>query len=169
MLRLVGSETAKDRKFERWEPKIWDDRNKGQASHSLREEPMINGIGGAFLFSNDTRRLAAWYRDCLGIVPEGEDAECSSIYTSFEYRDLENPEIKRTIAWAIMPAEQDIKDKPRTGKINYTVKNMGEVLSHLKSKGVVIEKTEEYPTMGTFAWLKDPDGNPIELWEPTKE
>jgi predicted enzyme related to lactoylglutathione lyase len=129
---------------------------------------MIDGIGGAFLFSNDTKRLAAWYRDILGIIPQGEDAECSSIYTSFEYRDLANPDIKRTIAWAIMPADQDIKDKPRTGKINYTVKNMEEVLSHLKSKGVAIEKTEVYPGMGTFAWLKDPDGNPIELWQPSE-
>ena len=129
---------------------------------------MIDGIGGAFLFSNDTKRLATWYRDCLGIVPEGEDSECNSIYASFEYRDLKNPEIKRTIAWAIMPTDQDIKDKPRTGKINYTVKNMEEVLRHLKSKGVAIEKTEEYPSMGTFAWLKDPDGNPIELWEPSE-
>jgi hypothetical protein len=102
---------------------------------------LVDGIGGAFLFSNDTKRLAAWYRDCLGIAPQGEDAECSSIYASFDYRDLENPEIKRTIAWAIVPTKEDIKDKPRTGKINYTVKNMGEVLSHLKSKGVAIEKT----------------------------
>src|SRR5258708_9254115 len=89
---------------------------------------MIDGIGGAFLFSNDTKRLAAWYRDCLGIVPQGEDAECSSIYASFEYRDLANPEIKRTLAWAIMPTDQDIKDKPRTGQINYRVKNLKEVL-----------------------------------------
>ena len=129
---------------------------------------MINGIGGAFLFSNDTKRLANWYRECLGIIPEGEDTECNSIYTTFDYRDLENPEIKRTIAWAIMPAKQDIKGKPRTGKINYTVKNMEEILSHLKSKGVAIEKTEEYP-YGNFAWLEDPDGNQIELWEPSKE
>ena len=62
---------------------------------------------------------------CLLYTSQGEDAECSSIYASFEYRDLANPEIKRTIAWAIMPTDQDIKDKPRTGKINYTVKNMG--------------------------------------------
>ena len=127
---------------------------------------MIDGIGGAFLFSNDTKRLAAWYRDCLGIVFEGEDTECSSVYTSFEYRDLSDPKLKRTIAWAIMPSKEDIKDKPRTGKINYTVKNMGEFLDRLKSKGVTIEKTEAYPGMGTFAWLKDPDGNPIEFWEP---
>lgn len=132
-------------------------------------ETMIDGIGGAFLFSNDTKKLATWYRDCLGIIPEGEDTECNSIYKSFEYRDLENPEIKRSIAWAIMPTDQDIQNKPRTGKINYTVKNMEQALSHLKSKGVAIEKSEEYPSMGKFAWLKDPDGNSIELWEPSKE
>lgn len=130
---------------------------------------MIDGIGGAFLFSNDTKKLATWYRDCLGIIPEGQDAECNSIYKSFEYRDLEHPEIKRSIAWAIMPADQDIKDKPRTGKINYTVKNMEETLNHLRNKGVAIEKSEEYPSMGKFAWLKDPDGNSVELWEPSKE
>jgi predicted enzyme related to lactoylglutathione lyase len=129
---------------------------------------MINGIGGAFLFSNDTKRLVTWYRDCLGVVAEGEDSECNSIYKLFEYRDLENPEIKRTIVWAIIPTDQDIKGKPRTGKINYTVKNMEDILSHLTSKGVAIEKTEEYPSMGKFAWLKDPDGNSIELWEPAE-
>ena len=128
---------------------------------------MINGIGGAFLFSNDTKRLVTWYRDCLGMVAEGEDSECNSIYKSFEYRDLENPEIKRTIAWAIIPTDQDIKDKARTGQINYRVKNLGEVLSRLKSNGVAIEKIEEYP-YGNFAWVKDPDGNQIELWEPSK-
>ena len=126
---------------------------------------MIDGIGGVFLFSNDTKRLAAWYRDCLGIVPAGEDS--NSIYKIFEYRDIGNPEIERQIVWAIMPTDQDIKDKPRTGRINYRVKNMGEVLSHLKSKGVAIEKTAE-DAYGNFAWLKDPDGNQIELWEPSR-
>jgi predicted enzyme related to lactoylglutathione lyase len=134
----------------------------------LRGERMIDGIGGVFLFSNDSKRLVTWYRDCLGIVAEGEDSECDSIYKTFEYRDIENPEIKKTMVWAIIPTKQDIKDKPRTGRINYLVKNMGEVLSHLKSKGVAIEKTAEDP-YGNFAWVKDPDGNEIELWEPSKE
>ena len=128
---------------------------------------MIEGIGGVFLFSNDTKRLVTWYRDCLGILAEGQDSECDSIYKTFEYRDIENPEIKRTIVWAIIPTKQDIQDKPRTGRINYLVKNLGEVLSHLKSKGVAIEKTAEDP-YGNFAWLSDPDGNQIELWEPSK-
>jgi predicted enzyme related to lactoylglutathione lyase len=128
---------------------------------------MIEGIGGVFLFSNDTKRLAAWYQDCLGIEAAGEDSECNAVYATFESRDIENPEIKRTLAWAIIHTDQDIKDKPRTGQINYLVKNLGEVLSRLKSKGVAIEKTAEY-SYGNFAWVKDPDGNKIELWEPSE-
>jgi hypothetical protein len=100
---------------------------------------MIDGIGGVFLFSNDIKRLAAWYRNCLGIVAAGEDSERNSVYTSFEYRDIENPETKREIAWAIIPTDKDIKDKPRTGQINYRVKNLGEVLSRLKGNGVAIQ------------------------------
>lgn len=130
---------------------------------------LIGGIGGVFLFSNDVKRLANWYRDCLGIVPAGEDAECKSVYTTFESRDIDDPKITTTTAWAIMPTGEDLKDKPRTGQINYRVRSMAEVLGHLKSKGVAVEKTEEYPGYGLFAWLKDPDGNKIELWEPAKE
>jgi len=130
---------------------------------------LINGIGGVFLFTNNPKRLIEWYRDCLGIVPAGEDNECNSVYTTFEYRDIENPEIKRTLAWAIMSTDQDITDKPRTGRINYCVKNMAETLSHLQSKGVAIDKTEEYEGYGKFAWLSDPDGNKIELWEEPPE
>lgn len=130
---------------------------------------LVDGIGGVFLFSNNPKRLAAWYRDCLGIDCAGEDAECNSVYALFDSRDVEKPEIKRTMAWAIKRADQDIKDKPRTGQINYRVKSMAEILGHLKSKGVEIEKTEDYPDFGNFAWLKDPDGNKIELWEPSAE
>jgi catechol 2,3-dioxygenase-like lactoylglutathione lyase family enzyme len=128
---------------------------------------LINGIGGVFLFTNNPKRLIEWYRDCLGIVPAGEDGECNSVYMTFEYRDVENPETKRTIAWAIMPTKEDIADKPRTGRINYSVKSMAETLSHLRSKGVVIDKTED-GEYGKFAWVKDPDGNKIELWEPSE-
>ena len=130
---------------------------------------LIDGIGGVFLFSNDVKSLAAWYRDYLGIAIAGDEGECKSVYATFDSRDIDNPETKRTMAWAIMSTDHDIKDKPRTGQVNYRVKNMAEILSHLKSKGVAIEKTAEYPGYGNFAWLKDPDGNKIELWEPGKE
>ena len=95
---------------------------------------LINGSGGVFLFTNNVKRLVEWYRDCLGMVPEGTDSECESFYTTFEYRDLENPGIKRTIAWAIMPTDQDITDKPRTGRFNYSVRSMAETLAQVKTR-----------------------------------
>lgn len=130
---------------------------------------LIDGIGGVFLFTNNPKRLIEWYRDCLGIVPESQDSECNSVYTTFESRAIEDPQIKRTMAWAIMTTDQDITDKPRTGRINYSVKNMAQTLAHLQSKGVAIDKTEDYEAFGKFAWVTDPDGNKIELWEPIPE
>ncbi|HEX7641325.1 MAG TPA: VOC family protein [Burkholderiaceae bacterium] len=125
---------------------------------------MIAGIGGAFLFTNDTKRLAAWYRDCLGIETASGGDECSSVYATFDYRDLDKPEIVRTIAWSIIHTDEELTGKPRTGQINYRVKDMAAILSHLRSKGVAIDKTEDY-SYGKFAWLMDPDGNKVELWE----
>ena len=127
---------------------------------------LIDGIGGVFLFSNNPKRLAEWYRENLGITYD-ESPDCSSIYKSFEYRDL-TASVKRTTTWAILPSKDDISGKPRTGQINYRVKSMAETLSHLQSKGVAIDKTEDYE-YGKFAWVTDPDGNKIELWEAAPE
>ena len=128
---------------------------------------LIDGIGGVFLFSNNPKRLAEWYRDSLGISYE-ESPDCSSIYKSFAYQDLTDASVKRTTTWAILPSKNDINGKPRTGQINYRVKSMTETLSHLQSKGVAIEKTEDYE-YGKFAWVTDPDGNKIELFEEPLE
>lgn len=125
---------------------------------------MVEGIGGVILLTNNVRKLADWYSDCLGISCAGEDGECKSVYATFEVRDLANPEVKHTMAWAIMHTDQDLKGKARTGYINYRVRNMAGVLEKLKAKGVAVEKTAEYP-YGKFASIKDIDGNQIELWE----
>jgi catechol-2,3-dioxygenase len=45
---------------------------------------------------------------------------------------------------------------------------MTETLSHLQSKGVAIDKTEDYE-YGKFAWVTDPDGNKVELFEEPPE
>jgi catechol-2,3-dioxygenase len=130
---------------------------------------LIDGIGGAFLFSNNPGQLADWYRDNLGIgVLESPESSSSSFYATFEYRDLTNASVKRTTAWAILPSGNDITGAPRTGQINYRVRSMTETLSHLQSKGVAIDKTEDHE-YGKFAWVTDPDGNKIELWEDVAE
>ena len=125
---------------------------------------LIDGIGGTFLFSNDPKRLSSWYRDILQILPDGEDPECNAIYKAFEYRDLSEPSLKKTITWAILPAEKDISKQPRTGQINYRVKNMELMLAHLRAKEVTVEETADYD-YGKFAWILDTDGNRVELFE----
>ena len=49
--------------------------------------------------------------------------------------------------------------------INYRVANLGEMLDRLRQSGVPVEKIEDHD-YGRFAWLTDPEGNRIELWEP---
>jgi catechol 2,3-dioxygenase-like lactoylglutathione lyase family enzyme len=128
---------------------------------------LIDGIGGAFLFSDNPKQLAEWYRENLGISYD-ESPDCSSFYKAFEYRDLTDASLRRTTTWAILRSKGDISGKPRTGQINYRVKSMTETLSHLQSKGVPIDKTEDCE-YGKFAWLTDPEGNKIELYEEVPE
>ena len=113
---------------------------------------LIDGIGGAFLFSNDPKRLADWYRDTFGIrYDAGPDGR--SFYKQFG-----------ATTWAILGTDSNITGAPRTGQINYRVANMAVVLLSLGDKGVKIDKTEDHP-YGKFAWLTDPDGNKDELYE----
>lgn len=128
---------------------------------------LIDGIGGVFLFSNNPKRLAEWYRENLGIH-YSESPDCNSMYQSFEYRDFANASLKRTTTWAVLRSDHDLSGKPRTGQINYRVKSMTETLSHLQSKGVAVDKTEDCE-YGKFAWVTDPDGNKIELFEEPPE
>src|SRR5262249_39224841 len=98
-----------------------------QRSYYLGELIMnlVDAIGGAFLFSNNPKQLAEWYRDNLGISYQ-ESPDCKSFYAGFEYRDFTDASIKRTTAWAILSTGNDINGKPRTGQINYRVKSMTE-------------------------------------------
>jgi predicted enzyme related to lactoylglutathione lyase len=52
--------------------------------------------------------------------------------------------------------------------MNYLVENMDAVLEALKAEGVEVAKRED-SGFGRFAWIVDPEGNRIELWEPPKE
>jgi len=50
--------------------------------------------------------------------------------------------------------------------INYSVDNLGELLGQLRERGVDVVASPESHENGRFAWIMDPDGNKVELWEP---
>ena len=53
--------------------------------------------------------------------------------------------------------------------INYRVDDMAGLLDHFQSAGIAVQKGPETHFNGVFAWILDPEGNKIELWQPMKE
>jgi predicted enzyme related to lactoylglutathione lyase len=119
----------------------------------------VTGIGGIFFKARDPAGLAAWYRDQLGIPTENAQAE-------FACRDKDCPEqINRTV-WCLFPADTDyLGPDARPFMINYRVVSLDRMLEQLRRRGITVEKVEDYD-YGRFAWITDPEGTRIALWEP---
>jgi predicted enzyme related to lactoylglutathione lyase len=72
--------------------------------------------------------------------------------------------------WSLFP--EDTKYFNPSGSsfmVNYRVENLDELLKALREEGVEIDPKREDSEYGRFAWITDPEGNRIELWEPPKE
>lgn len=119
----------------------------------------VTGIGGVFFKAQDPPRLAAWYRDHLGILAKEE-------HTDFKWREKDQPDqIGRTV-WSLFPSDTDYFGPASNAfMINYRVDNLERMLEQLRQGGVKVEKVEDYE-YGRFAWITDPEGNRVELWEP---
>jgi predicted enzyme related to lactoylglutathione lyase len=121
----------------------------------------VTGIGGVFMKSKGKgSALAAWYRDNLGLDLE-----------SWGGAILKWPEDKAedggVTVWSAADSETKwFSPSESSFMINYRVDNMDDMLEHLKQNGVEIQKGPESHENGKFAWIIDPDGNKLELWEP---
>ena len=128
------------------------------------EEQMeqVTGIGGVFFKVRDPQRMAAWYQENLGIQSNDGCAD-------FVWREKDQPDQTGRTVWAIFP-----DDATHFGSgssrlmINYRVANLDRMLEQLRRGGITVEKVEDYD-YGRFAWITDPEGNRIELWEPKRE
>jgi catechol 2,3-dioxygenase-like lactoylglutathione lyase family enzyme len=119
----------------------------------------ITGIGGVFFKAKDPKALAAWYRDVLGLPLEAWGG------AALRYDAPEHPP---ALIWNAFPASTSYF-APSTGDfmINYAVDEMDAFLARLSAKGVAILSRKDDPS-GRFAWILDPEGNKIELWEPKR-
>jgi predicted enzyme related to lactoylglutathione lyase len=125
----------------------------------------VTGIGGVFFKSDDPERLYAWYEKHLGLIRESHGNG-----VAFQWRDAEDPKQKGLTAWNIFPRQSEYFDPSRAGyMINYRVDDLDALLKQLKEEGVEIDPHREDYDYGRFAWLMDPDGNRIELWQPPNQ
>lgn len=123
----------------------------------------VTGIGGVFFKCKDPDQMREWYGQNLGLVTN----EYGSL---FEFRSSNTPHKKEYLQWSTMSeTSKHFTPSQKQFMINYRVENLLSLLEELKNSGVeIIGEMEEYE-YGKFAWILDPEGNKIELWEPVDE
>jgi predicted enzyme related to lactoylglutathione lyase len=122
----------------------------------------VTGIGGVFFKSkSDHKALAAWYQQHLGI--QIEESFGGAI---LKWED-DRADDKGLTVWST--ATKDTKwfsPSESSFMINYRIDDMDGMIAQLTAAGVPILKGPDVDENGKFAWIMDPDGNKVELWEP---
>ena len=120
----------------------------------------VTGFGGIFVKSKNSADLKKWYGEHLGIAVDDYGA-------TFKFRDHKNPEKEGYSVWGLF--KEDTKYFDPSNKefmINFRVEDLDGLLKSLEAAGIKqVDKMEEYD-YGRFAWIIDPEGTKIELWEP---
>ena len=115
----------------------------------------VNGIGGVFFRARDPEALAEWYSVHLGVDPVGP----------VPWRQSEGFTV-------LAPFSEDTEyfgRREQQWMINFRVDDMDAMLAQLREAGIDIETRPDWDSeIGRFARLHDPEGNPIELWEPAQ-
>ena len=124
----------------------------------------IVGMGGAFLYAEDPEALGKWYRAKLGIALEYDPDERAS-YCIFEARDPNDPARPFDVTFAIIPTRHALPEGPQRMMLNFRVDDLDALVEELESNGVPVVKRQDY-VHGRFAWIRDPMGHKVELYEP---
>ncbi|MFL5593304.1 MAG: VOC family protein [Gemmatimonadaceae bacterium] len=124
----------------------------------------VDGIGGVFINANDAKALSNWYAHHFGL--KLETYEDGKVYgTEFKYRRLGDSSKVDSTVFSISQSKVTLPAERIEFTVNYRVRDLEAFLTQLKADGIVVEKTED-ADYGRFAWIRDPEGNRIELYQP---
>ena len=116
----------------------------------------IEGIGGFFFRAQDHDALKKWYTETLGI----------------DIKEMIWQQMAGPTVFEPFPNDTDYFKADKPWMLNFRVSDLQALIKDLEEKGVDVEEKDEWnsmPEVGTFARVHDPEGNPIELWEPAKK
>ena len=116
----------------------------------------VTGIGGFFFRARDPKALAQWYEDNLGVAKVPTD------YGGTAWRQ----EAGTTV---FAPFKEDTTyfgDMRLQWMMNFRVRDLDKMAAQLRANGIAVEVDPETYPNGRFAKLADPEGNPIQLWQP---
>src|SRR5215469_13563031 len=132
---------------------------KAAAKHERggTEMEKVAGIGGLFFRAHDPKALGNWYQQHLGIAltPTSEGAT------------VWHQEAGPTTFSPFPETTKYFGNPNKVWMVNFRVHDLDKMVAQLRTAGIEVKDPESYPNVGRFARLHDPEGNPIELWQPS--
>jgi len=126
----------------------------------MSEKGRILGIGGIFFKSANQKEMKEWYAKNLGLIDSGHGV-------TLPWREKDNPDSEQMTCWSIFSdTTKYLEPSQASFMINYIVDDLDALLARLEKEGVQIDPKRQDESYGRFAWIYDPDGNKIELWQP---
>jgi predicted enzyme related to lactoylglutathione lyase len=121
----------------------------------------VTGVGGVFFKSRgDNTALAAWYSKHLGMPL----ADFGGVILKWPDDRAEDGGLT---VWHVAGKDSAwFSPSDASFMINYRVDDLDGLLAQLRAAGVPVVGGPESHENGSFAWIMDPDGNKVELWEP---
>jgi predicted enzyme related to lactoylglutathione lyase len=116
----------------------------------------VAGIGGFFFRAHDPKALAHWYQQHLGI----------SLTPTSESGSVWQQEAGPTAFSPFPETTKYFGDPNKSWMINFRVHDIDKMVAQLRGAGIEVKDPETYGKIGRFTRLHDPEGNPIELWQP---
>ncbi|WP_084395707.1 VOC family protein [Henriciella aquimarina] len=124
----------------------------------------IIGVGGIFFLCEDPDATTAWYRDVLGVG--------MNEYGGFDFLHEASasayPTGARTVFAPFQAGSDYFKPSNHDTMFNLMVDDLEAVLNRIEAAGVAQTQPRETYDYGKFAWIMDPDGRKVELWEPVE-
>src|SRR5215467_1604046 len=120
------------------------------------EMEKVAGIGGLFFRAHDPKALGNWYLQQLGIAltPTNEGG------TAWQQ------EAGPTVFTPFPETSKYFGDPNKVWMVNFRVHDLYKMVAQLRTAGIEVSDPQSYPGVGRFTRLHDPEGNPIELWQP---
>lgn len=132
---------------------------KATAKHESggTEMEKVAGIGGLFFRAHDPAALGRWYLQHLGI----------SLTPSSNESPVWQQEAGPTVFSPFPETSGYFGDPHKVWMVNFRVRDLDKMAAQLRTAGIEVKiDPQSYPN-GRFARLHDPEGNPIELWQPS--
>ena len=118
----------------------------------------VTGIGGFFFRAKDPKALALWYQQHLGILT----IPTSGGETAWQQ------EAGPTAFAPFKETSDYFGDAQKVWMLNFRVRDLDKMAAQLEAAGIEVKIDPQSYPYGRFARLHDPEGNPIELWQPEK-